>query len=121
MRCSGLRLDADPVAMSRFHRIGKGLFQRTERGEQAGQSDGLRSGDDGKGLEWRNWFTVVYRFSENEVKMVLGEKVLKDMKSVLDDIDIASEENKQLLEQLRGLSCLCLFMINSCVRRIGIS
>lgn len=36
--------------------------------------------------------------------MVLGDKVLKDMKSVLDDIDIVSEENRQLLEQLRGLS-----------------
>lgn len=49
-------------------------------------------------------FIVVYGFSEKEVKMVLGDKVLKDMKSVLDDIDIVSEENRQLLEQLRGLS-----------------
>ena len=63
----------------------------------------------------------MYGFSENEVKTVLGDKVLKDMKSVLDDIDIVSEENKQLLEQLRGLSWVCLFMINSCARRIAIS
>lgn len=50
------------------------------------------------------WFIVVYGSSESEVKRVLGDKVLKDMKSVLDDIDIVSEENRQLLEQLRGLS-----------------
>ena len=90
--------------MSRFSDIAEGLLERTMRGEQADQSHGFSSRNDGKGWKWMEWFIVVYGSSESEVKRVLGDKVLKDMKSVLDDIDIVSEENRQLLEQLRGLS-----------------
>lgn len=46
----------------------------------------------------------LFSITEDELKESWGEKKLRDMKALLDDIDIVCEENKQLMQQIRELN-----------------
>lgn len=64
-----------------------------EKGDSVSRLDGVIS-----------MMAKLFCITEEELKESWGEQKLRDVKALLDDIDVVCEENKQLLQQLRELN-----------------